>query len=60
MTGEQIIIQPQDLQQIIEELAAKKWDSGPVIIRDLGKQFIVRDKNNGYITEIDNNIYKDG
>ena len=60
MSGEQIIIHPQDLQEIIDTLAANTWCHGPVIIRDTGKQFIVRDTNEGHLTTIEKTLDKDG
>lgn len=60
MTGEQIIIEPQDLQEIIDYLHAYVWSGGPVIIRDIGSKFVVRDINENQITYIEKTIYKDG
>lgn len=48
-----ITIQPIDLQNILEELKAQHWTFGPVIIRDSGSQWIIRDMNEQMIKCID-------
>ena len=58
-TTDQIKIHPRYLQQIIDQLAALKWNSGLVIIRDTGNQFTVRDKDEGFITEVEKTFDKD-
>ena len=45
----EITIQPYDLEKIIQQLKAISWSQGPVIIRDLGEAFQLRDKSEHHI-----------
>lgn len=49
----EITIHPHDLQQIMSTLAIQCYLTGPVIIRDNGKQFVIRDINEQHIAKID-------
>lgn len=45
----EITIDPANLCSIIARLKAISWSAGPVIIRDLGPSFQVRDKSEQHI-----------
>lgn len=56
----QITIQPADLQQIIEKLSALQWSTGPVVIKEYGSFYLLRDINEGHIASINKTLDKDG
>jgi hypothetical protein len=49
----ELTIHPHDLQKILDELSVHSWSQGPVIIRDLGTHYIVRDVNLNHILTIE-------
>ena len=58
--ADQIIIHPNDLQEIVDTLAAHPFETGPVIIRDTGNEFIIRDQDEQYLATIEKTIDQDG
>lgn len=49
----ELMIQPIDLQNILEKLKELKWSGGPVIIRDMGTEYVIRDINDQHIATIE-------
>ena len=56
----EITIHPKDLQEIVDTLSALPWSTGPIIIRDINNQWVVRDKDEQHITTIEKTIEEPG
>jgi hypothetical protein len=52
----EITIHPHDLQEIVDTISSQPFREVPIIIRDTGNEFVVRDINEQLITTVHKTI----